>query len=131
MGLTLNSSGWKLEKETSHGDSVFSKLGPRGSKIYKLVGEVDIDPKALFTEMVYNFENMPTWNKAVTLGRIVQTIDSSTDVVYQVASEGPGGVVTARDFVNVRHWKKIGDNWVAGGIAVVHDDEPPQKSIVR
>lgn len=128
---TLNSSGWKLEKETSHGDSVFSKLGPRGSKIYKLVGEVDIDPKTLFTEMVYNFENMPTWNKAVTLGRIVQTIDSSTDVVYQVASEGPGGVVTARDFVNVRHWKKIGDNWVAGGVAVVHDDEPPQKSIVR
>ncbi|KAK7071928.1 StAR-related lipid transfer protein 3 [Halocaridina rubra] len=159
---TINSSGWKLEKESSHGDTVQSKLGSKGSKLYKLVGEVEIEPKILFDEMVYNFENMSKWNKAMTLSKIVQllmftimdyyrlliratimdclqtidsstvvTIDSSTDVVYQVAAEGPGGIVTARDFVNVRHWKKIGDNWVSGGISVIHDDEPPQKSIVR
>ena len=34
---TINSSGWKQEKETSHGDKVYSKLGPKGSKIYRLV----------------------------------------------------------------------------------------------
>lgn len=34
---TVNSPGWKVEKETSHGDTVSSKVGPKGSKIYKLV----------------------------------------------------------------------------------------------
>lgn len=32
----LYSSGWKVEKESSHGDTIYSKLGPRGTKIYKL-----------------------------------------------------------------------------------------------
>lgn len=128
---TVNSPGWKVEKETSHGDTVSSKVGPKGSKIYKLVGMVEVEPKTLFNEMLFNFENIPTWNKAITLGRVVQTIDSCTDVVYQVAAEGPGGVVSARDFVNVRHWKKIGDCWVSANVSVVHKDEPPQKSIVR
>lgn len=58
-------------------------------------------------------------------------MDSNTDVVYQLAAEGPGGVVTARDFVNVRHWKKINNCLVCANISVIHKDEPPQKSIVR
>ncbi|XP_045625227.1 stAR-related lipid transfer protein 3 isoform X2 [Procambarus clarkii] len=93
---TIHSSGWKLEKESSHGDNIYSKEGPKGSRIYKLT-----------------------------------TLDSNTDVVYQVASEGPGGVVTARDFVSVRHWKKIGDSWVCAAVSVEYDDEPLQKKFVR
>lgn len=128
---TINSSGWKLEKESSHGDTIYSKLGPRGSKIYKLVGVVDIDASVLFNEFTHNFENMPSWNKAITLGRVVQKIDSCTDVVYQVAAEGPRGIVSARDFVCVRHWKKIDDSWVCAVISIICKDEPPQKNIVR
>ncbi|XP_069941056.1 stAR-related lipid transfer protein 3 isoform X2 [Cherax quadricarinatus] len=128
---TLHSSGWTLEKESSHGDTVYSKLGSKGSKIYKLMGVVDIDSTWLFNEMVYNFENMSNWNKAITLGRIVQAIDNSTDVVYHVAAKGPGGAVSARDFVNVRHWKKIDETWVCAAISVVHKNEPLQKRFVR
>lgn len=62
---------------------------------------------------------------------IDQSVDSCTDVVYQVAAEGPGGVVTSRDFVNVRHWKKIEDSWVCASLAITHKDEPLQKNIVR
>lgn len=61
----------------------------------------------------------------------LQTIDSCTDVVYQIAAEGPGGVVTARDFVNVRHWKKIEDSWVSAAVSINYKDEPPQKNVVR
>lgn len=60
-----------------------------------------------------------------------QEIDSCTDVVYQIAAEGPGGIVKARDFVNVRHWKKIDDSWVCAIISVICKDEPPQKKFVR
>uniref|UniRef100_A0A0P4WBR8 START domain-containing protein n=1 Tax=Scylla olivacea TaxID=85551 RepID=A0A0P4WBR8_SCYOL len=128
---TIHSPGWKLEKESSHGDTIYTKLGSSGTKIYKLTGVIDTDSNTLFNEIVHNIENMPSWNKAVTVGRIIQSVDSSTDVVYQVAAEGPGKVVTARDFVNVRHWKKIGNSMVCANISVVHKDEPPQKNIVR
>lgn len=33
---------------------------------------MEVDPKTLFNEMLFNFENIPTWNKAITLGRVVQ-----------------------------------------------------------
>lgn len=60
-----------------------------------------------------------------------QSVDNNTDVVYQMAAEGPGGMVTARDFVTVRRWKKNEDSWVCAAVSVTHKDEPPQKSIVR
>lgn len=127
----LHSPGWKVEKESAHGDTIYTRLGPRGNKIYKLTGVIDTDANTLFNEFVHNFENMSTWNKAINMGRKVQSVDGSTDVVYQLATEGPGGVVTARDFVTVRHWKKIDNCWVSAIKSVIHKDEPPQKSAVR
>lgn len=107
----LHSTGWKVEKESAHGDTIYTKLGPRGNKIYKLTvssypimismiiscydmnrssnyshcnlftiqrfvfqGVIDTDPNTLFNEFVHNFENMPTWNKAINMGRKVQVI---------------------------------------------------------
>ncbi|CAL4124681.1 unnamed protein product, partial [Meganyctiphanes norvegica] len=128
---TLKSGGWKLEKETSHGDTVHSKLGPRGTKIYMVQGIVDAEPEIIFKETLQNFEKIPTWNKSLTKCELIQTVDSNTDVIYQVAAEGPGGVVSARDFVNVRYWKKVEDCWISAGMAVVHPEKPPQKKLVR
>ncbi|XP_076056820.1 steroidogenic acute regulatory protein-like [Oratosquilla oratoria] len=128
---TINSSDWKLEKKTSHGDLVHSKPGTKTPKIYRLTSEVDVAPEILFKEIYYNLENLPTWNSAITHSKLLQKVDASTDVCYQVAAEGPGGVVTARDFVNVRHWEKVGDCWVSSGVSVPHPDMPPQKKMVR
>ncbi|KAK4324997.1 hypothetical protein Pmani_001862 [Petrolisthes manimaculis] len=127
----LSSPGWKLEKESSHGDTIYSKVGPRRTKIYKLHSVVDVDPSILFDELTHRIENMPAWNKALTMAKVVQRVDNNTDVVHQIAAEGPSGMVTARDFVTVRRWKKSEDCWVSASVSVTLKDEPPQKSIVR
>nr|CAD7588678.1 unnamed protein product [Timema genevievae] len=58
-------------------------------------------------------------------------IDSHTDISYQVAAEGAGGIVSSRDFVNLRCWGMKGDCYVAAGVSVLHPEVPPCTNYIR
>ena len=62
---------------------------------------------------------------------IPQPIDSHTDISYQVAAEAAGGVVSTRDFVNLRYWSVIDDVFFSAGVSVTHSAMPPQPKRVR
>ena len=98
-------------------------------------GVVNLPPKLLLEELFYGIESLPNWNPTLTECKTVQSIDAHTDVSYQVCAEAAGGVVSTRDFVNLRHWEAIreGDDeiYVSSGVSVKHSSMPPQPKRVR
>jgi len=128
---TINTPDWKLEKKLENGDMVQVKH-VNGKKLFKLTGYVDTSPKKLLEELFYGVDHVTSWNPTLTDFRTIQPIDEYTDISYQVAAEAAGGVVSTRDFVNLRHWCLMeGGVYVSAGGSVKHPAMPPQPGRVR
>ncbi|XP_013387119.1 stAR-related lipid transfer protein 3-like isoform X1 [Lingula anatina] len=135
MQLYENEEGWKLdngdEKDLSSG-CVYSKQLPElGGKFFKLKGVVNTTPQKGFEEIYFNTEDSPAWNPTVLESKILQVIDEHTDVLYNIAAEAAGGMVSARDFVNLRCWKEMNGMMISVSKGVTHPDMPEQKKYVR
>nr|KAF6353596.1 hypothetical protein mPipKuh1_010509 [Pipistrellus kuhlii] len=70
---------------------------------------------------------MVLWNKAVTACQILHRVEDNTLVPYDVSAGAAGGVVSPRDFVNVRRR----DRHLSSGIATTHCAKPPTHKYVR
>jgi len=126
----LNSPDWKLEKQLDNGDRVQVKQ-VNGKRVFRLTGYVNISPKLLLEELFYRIEQVPSWNPTLVECRTIQPIDECTDVSYQVCAEAGGGVVSTRDFVNIRHWGVVDGVYVSAGGSILHQAMPPQPNKVR
>lgn len=127
---TLNSTGWKLEKHLDNGDTVHVKL-VNGKRVFKLTGSVDIPPRLLLDQLFTHIESVPSWNPTLAFCSTIQTINSQTDVSYQVCAEAAGGLVTTRDFVNLRHWAEMSGVFISAGMSIHHPAMPAQPKRVR
>ncbi|KAJ8306906.1 hypothetical protein KUTeg_014990 [Tegillarca granosa] len=94
-------------------------------------GIINMNAENIYRELVENLSEQPTWNPTVTECRTLQTVDENTDIVYNIAAEAVGGMVSARDFVNVRRWGIRDGIYMSSGCACTHPDMPPQKKYVR
>ena len=100
-------------------------------EMHLVQGYVNISPKLLLEELFYKIEQVPSWNPTLVECRTIQPIDECTDVSYQVCAEAGGGVVSTRDFVNIRHWGVVDGVYVSAGGSVLHQAMPPQPKKVR
>lgn len=104
-----------------------SKFG----KVFMVEGFIDASPCDVFQEIVVNIESSPSWNPTLIECRTLQVVDENTDISYNVAASAAGGLVSSRDFVNVRHWKTRDGVILSAGCAVLHPSMPPCKKHVR
>lgn len=74
---------------------------------------------------------MMKWYKDVKESHKVQTLDEHTDITYQICNDGAGGIVSSRDFVNLRHWALVEDCYVMSCVKTEHPSLPVNKKIVR
>ena len=51
-------------------------------------------------------------------------------MVMQVCAEAGGGVVSTRDFVNLRHWALVDGVYISAGGSVNHPAMPPQVALL-
>lgn len=63
--------------------------------------------KKLLLKLFYDVERIPKWNPTVFESKIIKKIDKYTDISYQVSAPGGAGLVSSRDFINLRCWKVI------------------------
>ncbi|KZC10880.1 StAR-related lipid transfer protein 3, partial [Dufourea novaeangliae] len=128
----LQSNNWQIENILSNGDIIFYMDRPKPEgKILKIMGIVDA-PASAFINLLYdNFESSPTWNKLITESRKIQHIDDNTDIVYQTTSPQGGGIISARDFVILRHRIQYGNYYITAGTSVPFSSLPSQTNVVR
>ncbi|KAM4645513.1 stAR-related lipid transfer protein 3 isoform 5-T5 [Amazona ochrocephala] len=62
---------------------------------------------------------------------ILQRVEDNTIISYDVAAGAAGGVVSPRDFVNVRRIERRRDRYMSSGISTTHSLKPPLSKYVR
>ena len=95
-------------------------------------GYLHTAPVCLMQELYFGLEDLPAWNPTVEEARLVQLVDHTTDITHQVCAEAGGGLVSVRDFVNLRHWEQLSDgSFVSAVVSVSHPSMPPHQGRVR
>lgn len=125
----LNNLKWKVDKQSSEGDTVETTNLPRVGKVFRLTGVVNIPPRYLLDELFYRIEDIPLWNMSVLESRKMYTIDEYTDISYQVSPDAGGGMISSRDFVSLRHWGIIDGCYVSASVSIEHPEIPKTEYI--
>uniref|UniRef100_A0A8C5R040 StAR-related lipid transfer protein 3 n=2 Tax=Leptobrachium leishanense TaxID=445787 RepID=A0A8C5R040_9ANUR len=122
---------WKFEKSNEVGDIVYTLDIPFHGKTFILKALIQCPAETVYQEVILQPEKMVLWNRTVAVCQILQRVEDNTIVSYDVAAAAAGGVVSPRDFVNVRRIERRKDRYVSSGIATTHHARPPHSKYVR
>ncbi|XP_073182281.1 stAR-related lipid transfer protein 3 isoform X4 [Lepidochelys kempii] len=87
--------------------------------------------ETVYQEVILQPERMILWNKTVAACQILQRVEDNTIVSYDIAAGAAGGVVSPRDFVNVRRIERRRDRYISSGMSTTHGLKPPLSKYVR
>ncbi|XP_061702373.1 stAR-related lipid transfer protein 3 isoform X2 [Syngnathoides biaculeatus] len=129
--ILAQEENWKFEKNNDMGDSVYTLEIPFHGKTFILKAFVQCPAELVYQEVILQPEKMVLWNRTVSACQILQRVDDNTLVTYDVSAGAAGGVVSARDFVNVRRVERKRDCYLSAGMATDHDAKAPSGRYVR
>ncbi|EEY69217.1 uncharacterized protein PITG_05421 [Phytophthora infestans T30-4] len=124
-------SAWSVEIPTTENVTVHSRDG-KPSRIYKCEGEIPLSPDELFDELYTNLETSNVWNVTAAESNVICKLDETTDLVHLISAPALGGVISSRDFVNTRTWRRQdGGGYVIANSYAGKNVLKPQKGITR
>ncbi|XP_013878270.1 stAR-related lipid transfer protein 3 [Austrofundulus limnaeus] len=129
--ILTQEDNWKFEKNNDMGDSVYTLEIPYHGKTFILKALMQCPAELVYQEVILQPEKMVQWNRTVSVCQILQRVDDNTLVSYDVSAGAAGGVVSARDFVNVRRVERKRDCYMSAGMAASHESKPPCSRYVR
>ncbi|KYO44255.1 stAR-related lipid transfer protein 3 isoform X1 [Alligator mississippiensis] len=129
--ILAQEENWKFEKSNDFGDAVYTLEIPFHGKTFILKAFMQCPAETVYQEVILQPEKMILWNRTVAACQILQRIEDSTIISYDVAAGAAGGVVSPRDFVNVRRIERRRDRYVSSGISTTHSLKPPLLKYVR
>uniref|UniRef100_A0A8B9KTM5 StAR-related lipid transfer protein 3 n=1 Tax=Astyanax mexicanus TaxID=7994 RepID=A0A8B9KTM5_ASTMX len=122
---------WKFEKNNDIGDCVYTLEIPFHGKTFILKALLQCAAELVYQEVILQPEKMVQWNRTVSACQILQRVDDNTLVSYDVSAGAAGGVVSPRDFVNVRRVERKKDRYISAGMSTNHSAKPPHARYVR
>ncbi|KAF4073536.1 hypothetical protein AMELA_G00244310 [Ameiurus melas] len=129
--ILTQEENWKFEKNNDVGDCVYTLEIPFHGKTFILKALLQCSAELVYQEVILQPEKMVQWNRTISACQILQRVDDNTSVSYDVSSGAAGGVVSPRDFVNVRRVERRRDRYVSAGMSTVHSSKPPHPRYVR
>ncbi|NXR24428.1 STAR3 protein, partial [Cinclus mexicanus] len=131
--ILAQEENWKFEKNNASdfGDVVYTFEIPFHGKTFILKAFLQCSPEMVYQEVILQPEKMILWNRTVAACQILQRVEDNTIVSYDVAAGAAGGVVSPRDFVNVRRIERRRDRYVSSGMSTTHNLKPPLSKYVR
>ncbi|NXD18051.1 STAR3 protein, partial [Nothocercus nigrocapillus] len=131
--ILAQEENWKFEKNNASefGDVVYTFEIPFHGKTFILKAFLQCSAETVYQEVILQPEKMILWNRTVAACQILQRVEDNTVVSYDVATGAAGGVVSPRDFVNVRRIERRRDRYISSGISTTHSLKPPLSKYVR
>ncbi|XP_052441261.1 stAR-related lipid transfer protein 3 [Carassius gibelio] len=129
--ILTQEENWKFEKTNEMGDAVYTLEIPFHGKTFILKALLQCAAELVYQEVILQPEKMVQWNRTVSVCQILQRVDDNTMVSYDVSAGAAGGVVSPRDFVNVRRVERRRDCYISAGMATNHSSKPPHSRYVR
>uniref|UniRef100_A0A8C9SGE6 StAR related lipid transfer domain containing 3 n=1 Tax=Scleropages formosus TaxID=113540 RepID=A0A8C9SGE6_SCLFO len=128
---SVNKQGVVCQLTCDRGDAVCTLRIPFFGKTFILKALVRRPAELLYREIILQPEKMAQWNKTVSACEILQRVDDSALVSYDVSAGAAGGVVSPRDFVNARRVERRRDRYLSAGMAAVHEARRPHGRYIR
>ncbi|XP_044527686.1 stAR-related lipid transfer protein 3 [Gracilinanus agilis] len=129
--ILAQEENWKFEKNNEYGDTVYTLEIPFHGKTFILKAFLQCPAELVYQEVILQPEKMVLWNKTVNACQILHRVEDNTLITYDVSSGAAGGVISPRDFVNVRRIERRRDRYLSSGIATTHFAKPPMHKYVR
>ncbi|XP_061231340.1 stAR-related lipid transfer protein 3 isoform X2 [Neopsephotus bourkii] len=129
--ILAQEENWKFEKNNDFGDVVYTFEIPFHGKTFILKAFLQCSAETVYQEVILQPEKMILWNRTVAACQILQRVEDNTIISYDVAAGAAGGVVSPRDFVNVRRIERRRDRYLSSGMATTHSLKPPLSKYVR
>ncbi|KAM9520866.1 stAR-related lipid transfer protein 3 isoform 2-T2 [Guaruba guarouba] len=129
--ILAQEENWKFEKNNDFGDVVYTFEIPFHGKTFILKAFLQCSAEMVYQEVILQPEKMILWNRTVAACQILQRVEDNTIVSYDVAAGAAGGVVSPRDFVNVRRIERRRDRYMSSGMSTTHSLKPPLSKYVR
>ncbi|NWW45761.1 STAR3 protein, partial [Pedionomus torquatus] len=131
--ILAQEENWKFEKNNASdfGDVVYTFEIPFHGKTFILKAFLQCSAEMVYQEVILQPEKMILWNRTVAACQILQRVEDNTIVSYDVAAGAAGGVVSPRDFVNVRRIERRRDRYISSGMSTTHNLKPPLSKYVR
>ncbi|NXC40233.1 STAR3 protein, partial [Penelope pileata] len=131
--ILAQEENWKFEKNNASdfGDVVYTFEIPFHGKTFILKAFLQCSAETVYQEVILQPEKMILWNRTVAACQILQRVEDNTIVSYDVAAGAAGGVISPRDFVNVRRIERRRDRYVSSGMSTTHSLKPPLSKYVR
>ncbi|XP_021233857.1 stAR-related lipid transfer protein 3 [Numida meleagris] len=129
--ILAQEENWKFEKNNDFGDVVYTFEIPFHGKTFILKAFLQCSAETVYQEVILQPEKMILWNRTVAACQILQRVEDNTIVSYDVAAGAAGGVVSPRDFVNVRRIERRRDRYISSGMSTTHSLKPPLSKYVR
>ncbi|XP_006117460.2 stAR-related lipid transfer protein 3 [Pelodiscus sinensis] len=129
--ILAQEENWKFEKNNEFGDVVYTFEIPFHGKTFILKAFMQCSAETIYQEVILQPERMILWNKTVAACQILQRVEDNTVISYDVAAGAAGGVVSPRDFVNVRRIERRRDRYISSGMSTTHSLKPPLSKYVR
>jgi len=136
-GLELFGDGkwggeWKVNSEDKEtGDKVFVRKTEAFGNVYAVSAKIKVDPAKLFRVVWDEYSTTNKWNPTVKEFNLVSQIGSQTQIVNNASEALLGGLVSSRDFSDIRIWRNINNSICLGARTVQCDKVPPVKGRVR
>lgn len=128
--LGMNDDGWTSE-QPAFGELLLYSRDFKPVRIYKCDAVIDLSPDDLF-EVLYNqFEQSSVWNVTAAENKILKKLDEATDIVHLITAPALGGMVTSRDFVNTRKWRRQEGGYLIASTCAGKNLVKTSKGIVR
>uniref|UniRef100_A0A8C1LZ33 StAR-related lipid transfer (START) domain containing 3 n=1 Tax=Cyprinus carpio TaxID=7962 RepID=A0A8C1LZ33_CYPCA len=115
-------------KELTEQDKQFIRQGREAMAVVEQILTQEENWK--FEKANYIHLKSPSMGK-LSVCQILQRVDENTMVSYDVSAGAAGGVVSPRDFVNVRRVECRRDCYISAGMATSHSSKPPHSRYVR
>uniref|UniRef100_UPI00398F85CA stAR-related lipid transfer protein 3 isoform X2 n=1 Tax=Pristiophorus japonicus TaxID=55135 RepID=UPI00398F85CA len=122
---------WKLEKENDNSDAVYTFEIPYHGKNFIVKAFMQCSAELIYQELILQPEKLAIWNRTVTMCQVLQRVDDNTLITYDICAGAAGGVVSPRDFVNVRRIERRKEMYISSGVSTIHDSRPPVNKYIR
>nr|CCA15348.1 conserved hypothetical protein [Albugo laibachii Nc14] len=122
--------GWRQET-SAHADIKLMSREGKPARIYKCECSVEASMSTMFEILYEKYTESPQWNATSAEAKRLATLDERTDVTHMISAPALNGVITSRDFIDVRAWKEEGYGYAISSACAGGDIVPVQKGIVR
>lgn len=123
--------GWTLNREEKDNITVSSRNFDGVGKVFKIEAVIDVTSSLLNQVFWINIDSQPSWNASVKECKILRQVNKFTDIIYSVAAEAGGGVISSRDFVSLRRRKRKGPLTLLCNVSIESPLMPSNASFVR